>query len=82
MSGLQESFYIISIVFMGIMFILIVALVVAVFVIRNKVVHIQRTIEDRINLVTHFAEKSGELAGLAASRVANKAKRAVKKARR
>jgi predicted Holliday junction resolvase-like endonuclease len=82
MSGLQEAFYIIGIVFMGIMFVLVVALVVAVFVIRSKINHIQRTIESRISTVTHLAEKGGELAGLAASRVAARAKRATRKAKR
>lgn len=82
MPGLQEAFYIIAIVFMAVMFILLIALVVAVFVIRAKVVRIQQTIEDRLNMVTHIAEKGGELAGLAASRVASKARRAVRKAKR
>ncbi len=68
--------------FMGIMFIIILALVVAVFVIKNKINHIQRTIESRINTVTHLAEKGGELAGLAASRVAGRARKAVRKAKR
>ena len=82
MSGLQEAFYIIAIVFMAIMFVLIIALVAAVFVIRSKINKIQQTIEERVDMVTHLAERGGELAGLAASRVAAKAKRAVRKAKR
>jgi predicted Holliday junction resolvase-like endonuclease len=82
MSGLQEAFYIIAIVFMGVMFVLVIALVVAVFVIRSKINHIQRTIESRINTVTTLAEKGGELAGLAAAKVARRARKAVRKAKK
>lgn len=82
MSGLQEAFYIISIVFMGVMFVIIIALVVAVFIIKSKINHIQRTIENRVDMVTHLAERGGELAGMAASKMAGKAKRAVRKAKR
>jgi Na+-transporting methylmalonyl-CoA/oxaloacetate decarboxylase gamma subunit len=79
MTGLQEAFYIIAIVFMGVIFIILIALVTAVFVIRNKVNKIQRAIEDKINTVTTIAEKGGEIAALAAGGVARKAKRALGK---
>lgn len=79
MSGLQEAFYIIAIVFMGVMFIILVALVAAVFVIRNKVNKIQRAIEDKVNTVTSIAEKGGEIAALAAGGAVRKAKRALRK---
>jgi hypothetical protein len=82
MSGLEQAFYIISIIYMGVMFIIIIALVVAVFMIKNKINHIQRSIEERINLVTNIAEKSGEIAGAAAARVARGAKSAIKKAKK
>ena len=77
MSGLQEAFYIIAIVFMAVMFIMILALVAAVFVIRSKINHIQRQIEERVNMVTGIAEKGGELAAAMAGGVARKAKRAM-----
>jgi hypothetical protein len=79
MTGLQEAFYIFAIVFMGIMFILIIALVAAVFVIRSKINHIQRMVEDRINLVTNIAEKGGEVAAAVVGGVARKAKKAIGK---
>lgn len=79
MSGLQEAFYIISIVFMGVMFVLIIALVIAVFVIRSKVNKIQRTIEDKVHTVTTIAEKGGEIAALAAGGAVRKARRALRK---
>lgn len=79
MTGLQEAFYIIAIIFMGVMFILIIALVAAVFVIRNKVNRIQRTIEDKIHTVTTIAEKTGEVAALATGGVVRRARRALGK---
>jgi len=82
MSGLQEAFYIIGIVFMGVMFIILIALVSAVFVIRSKVNRIHAQIESKINTVTSLAEKSGEIAGLATRVVARKAKKAVRKAKK
>lgn len=79
MSGLQEAFYIIGIVFMGVIFIMLIALITAVFVIRNKVNKIQRTIEDKINTVTNIAEKGGEIAALATGGVVRRARRALNK---
>jgi hypothetical protein len=81
MPGLQEAFYIIAIVFMGLMFIMLLALVIAVFVIRSKVNKIQRQIEERINMVTNIAEKGGELAAAAVGGVARKARRAIDRKR-
>jgi cell division protein FtsL len=81
MSGLQEAFYIIGIVFMGVMFILIIALVAAVFVIRSKVNKIQTAIESKINTVTSIAEKGGEIAALATGGIVRKAKKAINKKR-
>lgn len=81
MSGLQEAFYIIAIVFMGVMFLLIIALVAAVFVIRSKVNKIQYAIETKINTVTSIAERSGEIAALATGGIVRKAKKAIGKKR-
>lgn len=79
MNGLEQAFYIIAIVFMSVMFILIIALVVSVIMIRNRIVKIQHHIEQRINSVTNIAEKGGELAAAAVSGVAKKAKKAIGK---
>jgi hypothetical protein len=82
MTGLQETFYIMGIIFMSITFLLTLALVAAVFVIRSKVNKIHATIENKINKVTNLAEKGGELSALAGSVVARRAKKAIKKAKR
>jgi len=79
MSGLEQAFYIIAIIFMSIMFVLIIALVVTVFVIRSKVNKIQHAIESKINTVTNIAERGGELAAAVTGGVARKAKRALGK---
>ena len=79
MTGLQEAFYIIGIIFMGIMLILIIVLVSAVFVIRAKINKIHDNIERKINSVTSIAEKGGELAALATGGVIRKARKAIRK---
>lgn len=63
MTGLETAFYIIGIVFMGLMLILLVALVAAVFVIRAKINHIHNIVEDKLNNLTHIVERGGEIAG-------------------
>lgn len=63
MTGLEQSFYIIGIVFMGLMLVLFIALVAAVFVIRAKINKIHKMVEDKIDSFTNVAERGGELAG-------------------
>lgn len=79
MTGLQEAFYIISIIFYAVMFLILIALVSAVFVIRSKINKIERRIEERINTITTIAEKGGEIAALATGGIVRKAKKAIKK---
>jgi hypothetical protein len=79
MSGLETAFYIMAIIFMAVMFILITALVVAVFVIRSKINKIHTAIEDKIQSVTSIAEKGGEVAAKAVSGFARQTKRALNK---
>lgn len=67
MTGLETAFYIVGIVFMGIMILLMAAVVAAVFAIRAKIHEIERTITENIisklgmvtnalNIGKHFAE--------------------------
>jgi hypothetical protein len=79
MPALEQAFYIIAIIFMGVNFVILIALVVAVFVIRNKVNKIQHAIEDKLNTVTTIAEKGGEIAALATGGIVRKAKKAINK---
>lgn len=82
MNGLQESFYIIAIIFMGLILLLLIALVSAVLVIRNKINRIHANIESKLNKVTSIAEKSGEIAGIATKVVRHTAKKAARKAKK
>jgi hypothetical protein len=79
MSGLQTAFYIIGIIYMGLMLLLVIALVIGVFIIRNKINRIHDRIEAKLNMVTNIAERGGEIAGLATRVVARKARKAVRK---
>lgn len=48
---LQETFYLLGIIYMSIMFVLMIAIVIAVFVIKHKIHMIQRSIEDKLHSV-------------------------------
>jgi hypothetical protein len=79
MSGLEQSFYILGIIFMTVMLVLIAAILISVVVIRNKINRIHDNIEDKIDSLTHIAERGGELAAIATGAVAKKAKKALNK---
>lgn len=81
MSGLQETFYWMAIIFMGITFILLLALVAAVFVIRSKINKIHAMVEERISELTSLAERGGALSAQATNAVISTAKKALKKKR-
>lgn len=69
MTGLEQAFYIMGIVFMSVMFILMIALVVAVFAIRNKIHEIERniteTIASKLGMVTNLFSIGQKFAGMA-----------------
>jgi cell division protein FtsL len=58
---LQSVFYIIGIIFMGLMLIIMVALAIAVLVIRNKINNIERAISEKLHGVTNVAGKITDL---------------------
>jgi cell division protein FtsL len=66
---LQQTFYVMAIVYMAIMFGIMVAIVAALFALKAKIDAIHRNIESKINAVTNIAEVGEELF--------NKAKKAV-----
>jgi hypothetical protein len=79
MSGLEQSFYILGIIFMTVMLVLIATILISVIVIRNKINRIHDNIEDKIDSLTQIAERGGELAAIATGAVAKKAKKALNK---
>jgi predicted Holliday junction resolvase-like endonuclease len=82
MNGLQEAFYIIGIVFMSLMLILVLVLITAVFVIRAKIVNIERQVQARIEEVTNIAAKGGEIAAKVGTKIAGVAANKVRKTAR
>ena len=81
MTGLEETFYIMAIIFMSLSFVILIALVTSVLVIRSKIIKIHEAVDEKLSAVTNFAEKGGELAGMASSTF-KQAKRTFKKARK
>lgn len=80
MTGLETAFYIYSIVFMSIILIVLIALVVAVFVIRAKVISIERQIQEKIDQATDLAARGGELMARAGTKAAVSTVKTLKKA--
>jgi len=62
MSGLEQSFYIIGIIFMSVSLVLIATLVTTGFVIRNKVVSLEKTVEEKLQTAARVPNKVVELA--------------------
>ncbi len=60
---LQNVFYIVGIVFMGLMLIILGCLVVAVFVIRSKITAVHKMIEEKLNFINKFTSKGTDLVG-------------------
>lgn len=57
MTGLQEAFYIVAIVFMGLITLLMLIGVAAILVIRSKISKIQHHIETRLVVAKELAQK-------------------------
>jgi hypothetical protein len=74
MSDLQTTFYIIGIIFMGLMLLIGLVIVVAVLVIRTKINAIHQRIDDRLGQVADWAEKGTAVFG-AIKKVTGKPKR-------
>lgn len=74
MTGLETTFYIVGIVFMGLMLLLTLVVGIAVLVIRNKVIAIHRQIEERLASVNEWVEKGEAVVG-AIKKVSHKAKK-------
>jgi cell division protein FtsL len=65
MTGLEQTFYIMAIVYMGLMFIVMLALVIAIFAIKAKVNAIHKKIDEKlapVRAVVQAGEKVVEVA--------------------
>jgi cell division protein FtsL len=69
MTGLETTFYIMAIVFMAVMFLLMVAVVIAVFAIRAKIQQIERNITekiaDKLGMITNIFNAAEKFASIA-----------------
>lgn len=61
MTGLETTFYITAIIFMSVMLILITALVTVIVVIRNKIVALEKSVQDKLHSVTMNVNKAVEV---------------------
>ena len=82
MTGLEQTFYIMAIVYMSLMFIVLIAILAAVLVIKKKITKIHDKIDEKIHSVTSIAERGGELTALATNQVIKQAKKAIYKAKK
>ncbi len=56
MSGLEQSYFIIGIIFMSVMLILITVIVVAMITIRNRLVSLERNVTDKLHTIAKIPE--------------------------
>jgi hypothetical protein len=63
MSGLEQSFYIIGIIFMAVSLLLTIGIITAIFVIRNKVVSLEKAVQSKINAAANIPSKVAEIVG-------------------
>lgn len=59
--SLEEVFYLMAIIFMSVMFVILIALVVAVFVIKHKIDLIHRQIEEKLHIFTTVFHTGSEI---------------------
>lgn len=62
MSGLETSFYIVGLVFMGVMLVLIAFMVTALIVIRNKIIVLEKTVSDKLHSASKLPNMMAEIA--------------------
>jgi len=75
---LQNTFYVLGIVFMSLSILLLIAMVIATFYIKSKIAKIQEIIEEKLNLARHVANHPSDIAVDLGTVVASKA---IKKAK-
>jgi hypothetical protein len=61
MTGLQEAFYIVGLIYMGVSLLVIVGILVGLSVIRKKIVDLENTVREKVDLVTNVGARAGEV---------------------
>lgn len=59
--SLEETFYTMAIVYMSVMFIILIAMVIAIFVIKHKIDLIHKQIEEKLHMVTSIFHTGSEI---------------------
>jgi len=59
MTGLQEAFYIVGIVYMGVSLLIIIGILVGLGIIRKKVVSLENMIKEKLELVATVGSAAG-----------------------
>ncbi len=65
MTGLEQAFYIMAIIYMGVMFLGMIVAIVAILAIRAKIIAIERSIAEKFHAVATVAHFGEELIGKA-----------------
>jgi len=60
-TGLQEAFYIVGLVYMSISLVVLLAILIMIGVIRHKVISLEKVVKTRLEPVTHAASGAAEL---------------------
>lgn len=61
MTGLEEAFYIVGIVYMGVSLLIIIGILVGLGIIRQKVVSLENMVKDKLELVTTMGSAASEV---------------------
>jgi hypothetical protein len=61
MTGLQEAFYIVALVYMGVSLLIIFGILAAILIIRGKVVSLENMVKEKLDVVFSVGEAAGEV---------------------
>jgi hypothetical protein len=61
MSGLEQAFYIVALVYMGISLLIIFGLLAAVIIIRNKVINLENIVREKFDVVFSVGSAAGDV---------------------
>jgi hypothetical protein len=62
MPGLEQAFYIVALVFMGVIFVILIGILAAVLVIRKKIVSVHDSVQAKFGSVMSVATKGAAIA--------------------
>jgi hypothetical protein len=61
MTGLQEAFYIVGLVYMGLSLLLLLGVVIVIAIIRAKIVSLEKMIKDKIDFASSLPARAGDM---------------------